>query len=161
MTNTKAIKLVIATVTISSALLLPAFAEEPNTIPYEFKATLGGFDGPSYKVELRNGALYYSVGHISKGNPIKITPSPKDWKEFREALDNLNIWQWQINYPNLEVLDGTQWSLRIKYQDQSLETGGSNSYPKKGGEPSNDTEYTEEFSKYTEAVRKLLGGKEF
>ena len=42
------------------------------------------------------------------------TPSIKEWEEFWQTVDTLKVWSWKKNYINRDVIDGTQWELRIK-----------------------------------------------
>lgn len=139
-----------------------SFASEIPNMPTIFNARIGGFLGPSYSVKLKDGSLVYSA---SKGgqeiDSSKIIPTAAQWREFHDALNNLNVWQWRTNYINPDVLDGTQWSLEIKFEDQSLKTCGSNCYPKADGRPNGKPEFTKEFCNYLKAVKKLLGERTF
>ncbi len=148
---------------VSAVALCSTFAAGTNTIPQRFRSSIGGFLGATYNVEFRDGLLYYLAAEgLKKNQPVKITPSVQQWREFRRALDDLNIWQWRTNYPNSRgVRDGTQWSVEIEYSDRFLKTQGDNNFPGRGGKPSGSPSYTKAFSGYTTAVRKLLGGKEF
>ncbi len=125
-----------------------------NIYPEKFEASIGGFFGPSYEVKLMpDGTLLYTddpydfpvPGRESNG----ITVSEDQWREFRKALDNANVWSWKEYYDS-DILDGTQWELTIKYRDAFVSSGGSNNYPPE-----------EEFKQFEAAVRQLLGGKEF
>lgn len=157
-----AIQLVAAIISLRAVALCSSFAAETNAAPQSLRTSIGGFLGTSYSVELRDGSLYYSAADgARKTQPIRITPSAQQWREFRRALDGLGIWQWRTNYPNPGVYDGTQWALEIRYSDCSLKTQGDNNFPGRGGKPSGSPTGTKAFSAYTTAVRKLLGGKEF
>src|SRR5215471_10803465 len=119
------------------------FAAETNAAPESFKTFVGGFTGPSYSVELRDGKLYYSVvDGPSHTRAAKITPSTQQWGEFRRALEDIGVWQWRTNYPNPRVSDGTQWSLEIRWGGRALRARGSNSFPATGGEPNGRPERT-------------------
>jgi hypothetical protein len=145
--------------------LLPArasLADEAPNAPAVFNASIGGLFGTSYLVAETNGVLFYSAYKGGKEcGSAKIIPTDVQWREFREILDKINIWQWNTNYINHRVLDGTRWALEMKYSDRSFKTFGSNCYPQTGGKPNNSPEYTEEFRNYLKAVEKLLGGKTF
>ena len=139
-----------------------SFADEPTNMPKIFVARIGGFLGASYTVELREGILFYTAKKESKDvETAKITPTPAQWKEFRNSLDQLKVWHWHTNYPNSGVYDGTQWSLEIEYQDHSLKTQGDNNYPNSAGKPNGKPESTKEFDEYLKAVKMLLGDKSF
>src|SRR5437667_1580778 len=113
------------------AIAAPAFAGQTNAVPEKFTASIGGFLGATYGVELQDGNLLYSAAYAPrKTTSIKITPTAQQWREFRRALDEISIWQWQTNYPNPGgIYDGTQWALEIKYQDRTLRTQGNNNFP--------------------------------
>ncbi len=110
--------------------------------------TWGGPEGPTYLVELHDGALTYTSGPRNAPTHTTITPTAAQWGEFRHTLDELEAWRWQPDYPNNRIKDGTQWRLSVEYADRALKTGGSNAFP-------------EHFQRYRAAVQKLLGGKTF
>jgi len=128
-----------------------------NIYPEKFEASIGGFLGPSYEVELQSdGTLHYMDNMDSPYDiPIRgkersgITVSEDQWREFREALDNANVWSWKEYYDS-EVYDGVQWGLTIKYGDAYVSSGGSNNYPPE-----------EEFKQFEAAVMRLIGDKDF
>ena len=115
-----------------------SIAVEPELIPKNFSATMGGFR-PTFAVELRDGTLYYTQSKSRPGQkPTEwetIKPTPEQWRELRKSLDQLNVWQWRPDYSNSLVADGIQWSLEIEYTDHALKTKGSNSYPDDSGAP--------------------------
>src|SRR4051794_19003862 len=85
---------------LTSATLMCA-AEAPS-IPMHFSAYIGGFMGDSYQLELRGDKLTYTTfdsGHRHTRRAT-INPTAAQWREFRQALDDLRIWQWRANYPN-------------------------------------------------------------
>jgi hypothetical protein len=132
-------------------------------IPKHFSASIGGFLGASYQLELHGETLTYTAsgrGHHDSQRAT-ITPSPAHWREFREALDALKIWQWRADYPTNGTVDGTQWALDIAYADRALKTQGSNCYPDSSGKPNGTPESTKTFNLYLAAIKKLTGGKTF
>jgi hypothetical protein len=138
-------------------------AGDVSPVPNRFRASIGGFPGVSYLVELRNGNLTYTEfgsGH-SNPKPVVISPSATQWREFRQALDDLKVWGWQPKYPNVKVDDGTQWSLDIACADHAIKTDGDNSYPDANGKPHGKPRPTAAFNRYLDAVKKLTGGKTF
>lgn len=142
---------------LSTALSAP----EPSAIPQHFRASLGGFMGESYQVQLQDGALIYTVFARGRSSEKRTTinPTPEQWREFRQALDKLKVWHWRDSYPTNGVMDGTQWSLDIAFGDQSIKTQGSNNYPERDGKPNGAPEFTESFKQYLDAIKKLTGGK--
>src|SRR5436190_17757338 len=123
-------------------------ATEPSFVPKTFTAYIGGFNGPSYLVELHDGALTYTSGLRGARIHSSITPTPAQWRKFRETLDVLDVWHWRSDYSNETIRDGTQWQLTLEYTDRAVKTGGSNAFPK-------------QFDPYLAAVQKLLDGKAF
>lgn len=124
--------------------------------PTHLEVSLGGFTGPSYRVELlEDGRLMYLH------NPETFTSAPgtkkrlirvddAQWRQFRGALEEVGIWDWEEEYLDSEILDGTQWLVRIRYEDAAVFSRGSNSYPPGRG-----------FKRLRGAVQDLLGGREF
>ena len=153
---------------LAAALFCGAsFAAEPPPIPKKFSALIGGFFGPTYVIELRDGTLHYTEHKRSTGPKptasATITPTPEQWREFRKSLDQLNVWRWRPDYSNNAIADGTQWRLEIQYSDHTLKTEGSNDYPDDTGAPKGKTDIstTKAFDRFVAAVEKLLGGKTF
>lgn len=146
----------LATVTMISGADLPP-------IPKHFSASIGGFLGSSYQLELHGDTLTYTASGRGHRDPQRatVTPTPAQWREFREALDTLKVWQWRADYPTNGTVDGTQWALDIAYSDHALKTHGSNSYPDSTGKPNGAPEPTKAFNLYLAAIRKLTGGKTF
>lgn len=138
-------------------------AAEAPQIPNKFSAYIGGFMGASYSVELHDGALSYTIYEKGHMNPKQktITPTESQWREFRQTLDDLRIWNWHTDYPTNVVVDGTQWSLDIAYADRALHAHGDNNYPDDTGKPNGDTKSSKAFDRYSGAVQKLLGGEAF
>ncbi len=126
-------------------------AEDAASAPTKFKASIGGFMGSSYQVDLRaDGALDYWASGRGEGmaEHVTIRPTAADWRAFRATLDALGVWKWQPEYLNESVMDGTQWSLEIAFTDHVMASHGSNKYPA-------------DFGRYLAAVEKLLGGVSF
>lgn len=131
--------------------------------PKRLLITIGGYMGPSYSVELSGEGLRYEVYDQGYANPRAevITPSDEAWTAFRAALDSIRVWRWHKDYPNPGVVDGTQWSVEIVYDDVQLTSGGDNRYPTASGAPSQGFEDTPTFRRLIKAVRTLIGGREF
>jgi hypothetical protein len=146
----------LATVTMISGADLPP-------IPKHFSTSIGGFLGSSYQLELHGETLTYTTFGGGHRDPQRatVTPTPAQWREFREALEGLKVWQWRADYPTNGTMDGTQWALDIAYADRALKTQGSNCYPDSTGKPNGKPEPTEAFNLYLAALRKLTGGKTF
>jgi hypothetical protein len=138
-------------------------ADEQSQVPKRFIARIGGFLGASYSVELRDGALLYTSSERGQRHQKQttLTPTAAQWREFRQTLDDLKVWQWRADYPRQGTVDGTQWMLDIAYADRSLTAHGDNNYPDATGKPNGRPDSREAFNRYLAAIKKLIGGKSF
>ncbi len=121
----------------------------------------GGIFFPQYKVELQDGELTYFAQTRGERKLDKFERSAEQWREFRQTLDELKVWDWQEMYRDPDIKDGTQWSLEIYWGDRKIKCKGSNSYPNGDGKANRGGEPTKEFEAYLKAMKKLLGGREF
>jgi hypothetical protein len=144
-----------------------SFAAAPGAVPQKLSVSIGGFLGSTYALELREGSLHYIERRATNGacgvvSSATVTATPQQWQEFRETIDQLNIWQWRADYPSA-VADGTHWSVEIGYADHVLKAHGDNNYPDERGRPTNSSEATanQAFKRYLAAIRKLIGGRSF
>jgi hypothetical protein len=137
--------------------------DETSAAPTHFIARIGGFLGSTYSVELKDGALTYTASGRGRTNVRHATVIPTEaaWREFRQALNELKVWQWQNDYPRGGVVDGTQWLFEIAYSDRILKSRGDNNYPDAAGKPTGKPEFTPIFNRYLGAIKKLIGGKDF
>ena len=135
-------------------------AAETNFVPSTFAVYVGGFEG-GYRVQLTNGVLHYEKIRGVNVVQSQISPTPEQWRKFRQDLDRLKVWNWKADYPNSGIQDGTQWDLQIKYADRTLAAKGDNNYPGKSGKPNRSPKSTETFESFLKSVQALLGGKEF
>ena len=114
-----------------------------KTLPKRLCIGIGGHFGPSYSVTLEKGGrltyTYWSGERSSSREPEvqheEIQPTKEGWQAFRRALDELNVWGWQADYPNPGVCDGTGWSAEIVYPDKQIKSSGSNCFPDHNGTP--------------------------
>ena len=98
---------------------------------------IGGFFGGYERIISLNGKLY----HLMDGNPEDeevrpeevlnvTTPSTKEWEEFWQTVDTLKVWSWEKEYINSDIIDGTEWELRIKREGRRRRRiYGLNAYP--------------------------------
>jgi hypothetical protein len=140
-----------------------AILDDEDVVPEEFRASIGGYLGGSRTVELREGSLYYWTEFAgAKSEPEKITPTEAQWGEFRSALNGAKVRQWRTDYGNpAGILDGTQWSLELKYARNSITTKGDNNYPGASINADSRLEPGALFRLYLDAMRQLLGGRDF
>jgi hypothetical protein len=147
-----------------------------NALPERLQGSIGGHFGASFSVELdgvesityrrtkRREKDPWEIGSSeeweTKSEQIRPTPAP--WAAFRTALDRLNVWSWQADYPNPGVCDGTSWSVEITYPDREIVSGGSNCFPGVSGKAFAITDRPKDntFATFCRAVS-VLTGREF
>ena len=123
--------------------------------PKAFKVSIGGHFGASYKVELADSGklIYHQIpkGFTEAGGTSKeIWVTESMWNEFRQQLNQAEVWKWRRRYDDLTVADRTVWKIEIEYSDQSIKSSGSNAYP-----------IEKQFSLFLEAVSDLADGNPF
>jgi hypothetical protein len=147
---------------LSGACALPS-ATSPSATPTKFSMTLNGLMGAADGVAWKDGILVHTQhGRDGSTQRKEIRPSPEQWREFRRALDAINVWRWQAKYPNPGgVADGLQWVLDLTYPDHTLHVEGDNNYPDDNGRPVNAAQQTQAFQRLRAAVQALLGDSSF
>ena len=133
-------------------IAVPAFAQSAQaaSVPLGFEVSVSSFGGRSYRAELTSdGQLLYADGN-GDAMQEKVAVSDRQWKTFRKQMDRVGAWEWESEYvdPNLE--DGTVWKVDIDFGDKRIFSSGSNRYPPE-----------KQFKAFMRAVGKLLGGREF
>ena len=130
--------------------------------PKRFHVRIGGYMGPSYSVQLVRSELQYKSceqGYTNwKTETISVTG--KQWETFRTAIDSLDVWQWEREYPNPGVLDGTHWDIDIA-SDMRIRSHGDNNYPKNDATESYEPEEGGLFDRFMSTLRSLVGGHNF
>ena len=124
-------------------------------LPDRFIFTLGGFFSKTHQFVWQHGQINYHFQSLpTNTEPAIITPDSQAWARFWPAVAAAGVWQWEADYLNQAVLDGTQWSLELAFQGRYLSCEGSNAYP--GG---HGTEYsnTSEFVRFLKALETLTG----
>ena len=114
----------------------------------KFEIYIGGYPGPSRTIEKDGDFLVYNYSYYSGDKPEQeiIQPTQQQYDNFFSFLKTLN--KWKSRYENLDIYDGTQWSVKIVTDDLKLVSEGDNSYPKK-------------FEQFLNEVQILIGGREF
>lgn len=60
----------------------------------------------------------------------EIPLTDKNWINFTKELVALEIPLWKDKYNNNDILDGTQWSLKVQFSKHNkIKKWGSNEYP--------------------------------
>lgn len=124
-------------------------ANPAEIVPKKLYFNILSIDGPSYRIELSEGYVTYSVKQPGKKAtpPLHIAPTGEKWREFRHELDRLKVWRWKPGYGGKNLIEGTQWKLDIEYSDRAIHTEGHRDFP-------ND------YDSFLKAVGKLLGSGE-
>lgn len=80
--------------------------------------------------------LFDSDNKIAFGRPTQ-----KDWLEFWDKINDLDVWSWQKHYKyrGLRFYDNYKWHLIIICNYHKIESFGSNSFPPNGlNQPTDD-----------------------
>ena len=120
---------------------------------------IGGFDGDNHFIDISLGPNSNILTHRhllplnTQSNPadtpternMKLTE--KDQAYLQGIINKLYICEWPDSSIDKDILDGTQWSIEIKYQGRrKIKKHGSNKFP-----PG--------FTEFLKAMRKLSGEK--
>jgi hypothetical protein len=127
--------------------------------PTHFQFQIGGYCGESHQIEFKRSKLLYrrAPGAYKWKPAVELSPSDDAWAHFWQAVEAAGVWRWNDRYENLDVLDGTQWSLKMRHHGNSLICGGSNAYP---GSSAPDYLESCEFGQFIKAARELTGKRE-
>ena len=136
-------------------------------IPERLQVSVGGHFGTSFSVCLEGGLLTYKSSKSVQNFPPKwdsrseeIQPSDERWQAFRAALDRIDLWRWQADYPNSAmVCDGTSWSVEIMYPDHQLLSCGCNCFPGENADsvPIHARRGNDAFDRFCKAISLLVG----
>ena len=118
---------------------------------------IGGFFGGYERIIWFNGKLYHLMDGEPEDEEVRpeevlnvTTPSTKEWEEFWQTVDTLKVWSWEKEYINSDIIDGTEWELRIKREGRRRRRiSGLNAYPQPKGT----------FNSFIKAINKLSGSK--
>ncbi len=124
-----------------------------NLTPDALEAFIGGYLGMSYAVAWEAGKLVYrcyGYGYAPETEE-SLVPIPADWAAFWATIEQVGVWGWEERYeppPGVLILDGTGWSLTLRYGGRFLRSSGTNAFP-----PG--------FDRFCEAMSRLVGGRQF
>ncbi|MFW5693807.1 MAG: hypothetical protein ACOCYB_01465 [Alkalispirochaeta sp.] len=118
--------------------------------PDVFEAWVGGYVGPSYKVELSEDTVTYQVFEQGYEPYLteEIVPDAAQWSQFLNDVAGSGVWEWRPRYKGTDSADGTTWYVAITAGTHSVTSRGLNHYP-----PG--------FVDFMRAVRRLLDGRQF
>ena len=96
-----------------------------------FKFSIGGYFGPSFLVEWKDGELLCKtsyLSHFENAEPTEVFIWVKDDPQWKDVLDYLATRIWKEVYFE-EVMDGTGWELEVFSNTINIKSHGSNAYP--------------------------------
>jgi hypothetical protein len=96
------------------------------------KAFVGGHFGDSYLVEIDLTSRQVSWIYWEEGKQIATyqkTIRTKTSERFIDQLKSVNLLDWNYKYEELNVCDGTGWSIEIFREGRDLVKSGSNAFP--------------------------------
>ena len=152
---------------VACSSVVPRPPVDRNVLPQRFSVSIGGFTGPSYKVNLEGDHLVYQA--MGAGwhpqNTKRLHPSSEDWQHFWRAADKVELWRWRTSYkPRTVCPDGTSWEVELAFNDKHVHSVGLEAYPG-NADPRSTVEESAaskaRFDQFTQAVSKLIGGREF
>lgn len=136
-----------------------------QVIPSHFDTGMGGFFNGGVQIKKQGDALLYITRKKGKETQTTLYPSMQDWADFYQRINALKVFDWEPDHMNMQVSDGMQWHIKLQYHSdagrRSVNITGSNSYPLPDGRPNNSPDRTPTFNAYTDAVQKLVGGRNF
>ena len=92
----------------------------------------GGFRGPFYEILYKNKLFEISLGEVGSNETYYISCPPKEkWDQFWVFLENKKIWEWNKEYIDQNILDGTQWEIDFSNSVKRVKSYGSNKFPNK------------------------------
>lgn len=98
----------------------------------KIEASVGGYFGGYYQVEvdLENNLVNWNHGGAGElEEKVDRNIRLATVKKFLEQLETLDLLNWEAEYINSGILDGTQWHVEIVMDGHTITKHGSNCYP--------------------------------
>ena len=109
--------------------------------------SIGGyFADYSYEINVKGNTASFAKHEMPRGMDgwSEVQLDEAQLGTFISALNDVGVLKWKKSYDDPGMLDGTQWELKIKYnEDAKLKCYGSNDYPTA-------------FDRLTQALAKLI-----
>ena len=107
-----------------------AIEAEYNKIT-RLKASVGGFFGDSFTIDINLDSLQVSWDRCGEGTEESIQKSirRKTASNLKEELMRLGLLDWKVKYVEPGVLDGTHWSVEIQLDGRKVKKQGDNQFP--------------------------------
>ena len=101
--------------------------------PNKFYFSIGGFMGQSFELSTNEKANELTLATYERGYESKQTSTTEInadwWNQLESLLDDLNGWQWEKEYKEDSIMDGTDWEIRLRTNGKALVSSGLNAYP--------------------------------
>jgi hypothetical protein len=98
---------------------------------------LDGFPSPPERIEWDGARLWrqrpdrerWARTAGSEAWEAVVAPKAEAWTALAQVLEDSGVWAWPRRSENLDVLDGTQWSLKLRWDTRRWSGEGSNAFP--------------------------------
>ena len=130
----------------------------PTGVPEEFRFSQGGFGMASTIVELHGDTLLKITiprNLFTPADTARTQPSVEEWEGFWYEVHAAGIKHWRRQYLAEGVVDGSGWSLHIRWGRVAVSSQGSNAYPNAGGHE-HELHQTPAFARFVGAVGALM-----
>lgn len=113
-------------------ILYPTHEEEEKVCYFQFE--IGGFFSGYTRIEVEKtsefiGAKYYPE-FAKTDDIITLELSKAQFKKYIHKVFLASLLEWNEEYSDLDIMDGTQWRITVRYTDgQEQRWYGSNAYP--------------------------------
>jgi hypothetical protein len=97
---------------------------------------IGGYAGKNHKLVSDGNMVFFYKEDTPlwrEENKRIFIPSQKKWETFWSFIDSI-VLQWNLEYLNSGVCDGTQWELTLNRGKLQMKYFGSNAFPEDFGE---------------------------
>lgn len=99
-----------------------------------FEFQIGGFFEGNQRIMVKKSpdeiTVAYAPGFMNPEDATKIIISADEYLKFIQGIYRCCLWEWKDEYADPDVLDGTQWHIRVQLHGQDeKEWYGSNAYP--------------------------------
>lgn len=118
----------------------------------------GGYFGGYKTIRYLNGTVTLSKSLTPNDEHTKDVPE-KRLEAFWQAIEDIEVWDWEDKYVDPDILDGAQWSLKLVHGEREKKIYGSNMFP-----PNisiTDNRKNDPFHQLCQAVNKLVRRKHF
>jgi len=119
----------------------------------ELEFSIGGYFATHHEVSIKGDTVsFISYIHFPDNEDrVEISLTKEQISAFISTLNEAGVLKWKKQYDDPGMLDGTQWNLKVKYNEgAAFKAYGSNAYPE------NIIDGVSEFKKLLKGLRKLI-----